>query len=43
MPVLEYPLMAPGDRFWPVPATAQEDRINTRFAKYIDQVAKQPP
>lgn len=38
MPSGDYPVQARPDRIYPLPATAQEDRIGLKFARYMDQV-----
>jgi len=38
MPRAAYPNQAPGDYVWPVPATADGDRVGLRYARYLDQV-----
>lgn len=38
LPTDRYPNQALGDHIWPLPVSAQEDRIPVRFARYLDQV-----
>jgi len=38
LPPKFYPVQAPEDRIRPLPATAREDRIGRKFARYIDEV-----
>eukprot|EP00927_Polykrikos_kofoidii_P079224 TRINITY_DN76000_c0_g1_i1.p1 TRINITY_DN76000_c0_g1~~TRINITY_DN76000_c0_g1_i1.p1 ORF type:complete len:413 (+),score=51.23 TRINITY_DN76000_c0_g1_i1:71-1309(+) len=40
LPIADYPLQARADAVNLVPAAAREDRISTKFARYIDQVEK---
>lgn len=38
MPLGKYPNQAPADHIFPLPASAIEDRMPVRYARYIDQV-----
>jgi len=38
LPTDRYPLQAKSEKIWPLPASAQEDRIPVRYARYMDQV-----
>jgi len=38
LPSNRYPNQALADHVWPLPASAQEDRIAIRFSRYLDQV-----
>lgn len=33
-----YPNQAPSDHIWPLPASAKDDRIGMKYARYMDQV-----
>lgn len=38
LPPQYYPVLAPSDHFKPLPAVAREDRLMSKFARYVDQV-----
>jgi len=38
LPKPNYPNVAPGDRIFPLPASADADRVGIKYARYMDQV-----
>lgn len=38
LPLKNYPNQALADHIWPLPASAQEDRIGVKYTRYLDQV-----
>lgn len=38
LPLNRYPVQAMADQIWPLPTSAQEDRIGVKYARYLDQV-----